>query len=147
MYNYNPLQEFANLLEQYEGGTSPANFENTPDTKEMLSIPRIGIMTIAGFLAEVSDLNFPLIWANGGDGNGAADRRTVLGTAETDKFHKNISSWVETPLNIRKLGGAIFVTAAMLQSLCTTMAQNPIMPPGDFGVCLGSKGWSYLALL
>ena len=31
--------------------------ENIPGTKEMLSVPGIGILTIAGFLAEVGDLN------------------------------------------------------------------------------------------
>ena len=31
--------------------------ENIPGTKEMLSIPGIGVLTIAGFLAEAGDLN------------------------------------------------------------------------------------------
>lgn len=43
-------------------------------------------------------------------------------------FDTKTSSWVITPANIRKLGGAIFfATAAMTQSLCTTMEQNPTM--------------------
>ena len=58
--------ELAMLLEQYELYSKQEEaimaevmqiLENIPGTKEMLSVPGIGILTIAGFLAEVGDLN------------------------------------------------------------------------------------------
>ena len=58
--------ELAMLLEQYELYYKQEEvimaevmqiLENIPGTKEMLSVPGIGILTIAGFLAEVGDLN------------------------------------------------------------------------------------------
>lgn len=58
--------ELAMLLEQYELYTKQEEtiiaeavhiLENIPGTKEMLSVPGVGVLTIAGFLAEVGDLN------------------------------------------------------------------------------------------
>lgn len=58
--------ELAMLLEQYELYYKQEEvimaevmqiLEDIPGTKEMLSVPGIGVLTIAGFLAEVGDLN------------------------------------------------------------------------------------------
>lgn len=58
--------ELTMLLEQYELYTKQEEaimlevtqiLEDIPGTKEMLSVPGIGVLTIAGFLAEVGDLN------------------------------------------------------------------------------------------
>lgn len=58
--------ELAVLLEQYELYSKQEEtimteveqiLSNIPGTKEMLSVPGIGVLTIAGFLAEVGDLN------------------------------------------------------------------------------------------
>lgn len=58
--------ELALLLEQYDLYSKQEEnimmevtqiLENIPGTKEMLSIPGIGVLTIAGFLAEVGDLS------------------------------------------------------------------------------------------
>jgi len=48
-------------------------------------------------------------------------------------FDSKTSSWVKTPAEIRKLGGAIFVITATDRSSCITTALILIMPPGGFG--------------
>lgn len=45
-------------------------------------------------------------------------------------FDAKTSSWVKTPPDIRKLGGAIFVITATARYSCITMVQNLTMEPG-----------------
>ncbi|CAM5204097.1 hypothetical protein LSPH26S_03955 [Lysinibacillus sphaericus] len=46
---------------------------------------------------------------------------------ELGTFDLKTSSWVQTPANIRKLGGPSSVIVATIQSLCTTMERIPTM--------------------
>jgi hypothetical protein len=46
------------------------------------------------------------------------------------KFDTKTSSWVKTPSDIRKLGGASFVIAATTLFSCITTARNLTMPLG-----------------
>ena len=46
------------------------------------------------------------------------------------KFDAKTSSWVKTPAEIRKLGGALFVIVATTMSSCITTVQNHTMAPG-----------------
>ena len=48
------------------------------------------------------------------------------------EFDTKTSSWVQTPANVRKLGGASSVIAALIPSLCITTVRTRTMPPGDF---------------
>lgn len=50
-------------------------------------------------------------------------------------FDTKTSSWVKTPADIRKLGGAVFVTAVTILSLPITTVPNLIMPAGRSGDC------------
>jgi hypothetical protein len=45
-------------------------------------------------------------------------------------FDTKTSSWVKTPSDIRKLGGAIFADRATAMSSCITTVQNLTMVPG-----------------
>ena len=45
------------------------------------------------------------------------------------EFDPKTSSWVKTPPDIRKLGGAIFAIAATTLSSCITTARSLTMPP------------------
>ena len=47
------------------------------------------------------------------------------------KFDLKTSSWIKTPADIRKLGGAFFVIVATTLSSCIITVQNLTMPPGD----------------
>lgn len=49
-----------------------------------------------------------------------------------ENFDMKTSSWVQTPSDIRELGGALFAIVASGTSSCITMEQNPTMPPGVF---------------
>lgn len=46
-------------------------------------------------------------------------------------FDSKTSSWIQTPAEIRKLGGAIFRISVMALFSCITTVQNRIMLPGD----------------
>ena len=45
------------------------------------------------------------------------------------KYDTKTSSWIITPSDIRKLGGAIFAISVTAMSSCITTVQNPTMPP------------------
>lgn len=47
------------------------------------------------------------------------------------KFDLKTSSWIKTPADIRELGGAVFVIAAIIQCFFTITEPIPIMLPGD----------------
>ena len=49
-------------------------------------------------------------------------------------FDTKTSSWVKTPAAVRKLGGALFATAATTRFSSITTARNLIMRRGAFGV-------------
>lgn len=51
-----------------------------------------------------------------------------------ENFDMKTSSWVQTPSDIRELGGALFAIIALDMSLCITMEQNPTMPQEVFVV-------------
>jgi hypothetical protein len=67
----------------------------------------------------------------------AADMGTELLTEEQYRelqqlgdFDTKTSSWVKTPADIRKLGGAILLISATAMSSCITTEQSLIMPRG-----------------
>lgn len=47
------------------------------------------------------------------------------------KFDLKTSSWIKTPADIRELGGAVFVIAAIIQCFFTITEPIPIMLHGD----------------
>ena len=57
------------------------------------------------------------------------------------EFDLKTSSWIKTPSEIRKLGGALFVIVVTIQSLFIITAQNLIMPLADF---VAQSGFSKL---
>jgi Protein of unknown function (DUF4256) len=58
---------------------------------------------------------------------------------KTGSFDAKTSSWVKTPSDIRKLGGASFVIAATTLFSCITTVRNLIMAVGRSLACSGSK--------
>ena len=49
------------------------------------------------------------------------------------EFDMKTSSWIKTPADIRKLGGALFCDCTITLYLSITTVQNLTMPPGEIG--------------
>lgn len=75
--------------------------------------------------------------------NNAMDMATAMGIEllteeqyralqKIENFDMKTSSWVQTPSDIRELGGALFAITASDTFSCITMEQNLTILPGDF---------------